>query len=100
MNHLCHSRTHVHNITFSPYTSFNSWKHSVGVFSIVQEISDRLCCSIFIPVTNLAEEHNMVTLKAQRQTNWCREMSPVLFDLRSFKVNCLSLAPHSYRFPW
>jgi hypothetical protein len=40
MNHSCHSKTHVHDITLSPYTSFSSWKHSVGVFSISQEISD------------------------------------------------------------
>jgi hypothetical protein len=28
-----------------------------------------------------------------------RETSPVLFDLRRFKVDYLSLAPHSYKFP-
>jgi hypothetical protein len=32
MNRLCHSRTRVRDITLSPYTSFNSWKHSAGVF--------------------------------------------------------------------
>jgi hypothetical protein len=31
MSHLCHSETHMRDLT-SPYTSFNSWKHSVGVF--------------------------------------------------------------------
>jgi hypothetical protein len=56
-------------------------------------------CSIFILVTNPAEQHNIVTNKAQRQTNWHRETSPVLFDLRKFKVDYLSLAPHSYKFP-
>jgi hypothetical protein len=29
--HLCHSKTRMHDITLSPYTSFNSWKHSVRV---------------------------------------------------------------------
>jgi hypothetical protein len=32
MNRLRHSRTRVRNITLSPYTSFYSSKHSVGVF--------------------------------------------------------------------
>jgi hypothetical protein len=32
MNRLCHSRTRMRDITLSLYTSFNSWKRSVGVF--------------------------------------------------------------------
>jgi hypothetical protein len=57
-------------------------------------------CSIFIAVMNTAEQHNMVIFKqAQRQTIWHGETSPVLFDLRRFKVDYLSFAPHSCKFP-
>jgi hypothetical protein len=68
MNHLCHSKTHVHDITLSPYTFFNSWKHS-EFFSISEEISDLMRCSIFILVMNSAEEYNMVTLKQSSEAN-------------------------------
>jgi hypothetical protein len=55
-------------------------------------------CSISILVTNPAEQHNIVTLKVQRQINWHRETSPVLFDLKRFKVD-YHLLPTATSFP-
>jgi hypothetical protein len=50
------------------------WNILSEFFSISQEISDWLRCSIFILVTNPAEQHNMVTLKQSSEaTNWHRE---------------------------
>jgi hypothetical protein len=64
MNLPCHSKTRAHDITWSPYASFNSCKHSIRVFFFSFTRNIRLMrCSIFIPVTNPAEQHNTVTLK-------------------------------------
>jgi hypothetical protein len=54
---------------------------------------------------NPAEQHNMITLKQNvitlKQSSEANQLtSLVLFDLRTFKVDYLSLAPHSYKFPW
>jgi hypothetical protein len=100
INHLCHSVTLVHDITLLLYIFFSSWKYSVWVcFSFARNVRFTHC-STFILVMNPAEQHNTVTLKAQRQTNWYREMSSVFFNSRIFKVDYLSLAPHPNKFPW
>jgi hypothetical protein len=39
MNRLCRSKTRMRNVTLSPFTSFNSWKHSVGFFSFTENFS-------------------------------------------------------------
>jgi hypothetical protein len=51
---------------------------------------------------NPAEQHNTATLKQSTEANQLTQLtetSPVLLDLRRFKVDYLSLAPHSYNFP-
>jgi hypothetical protein len=53
-----------------------------------------MCCWIIILQNNTTWSHSN---KAQSETNWYREMSPVLFYLRSFKVNYFSLpTPSSF----
>jgi hypothetical protein len=81
MNCLHHSRTHVRDITLSPYTPFNRWTHSVRVFSVSPEISDWLLCRSFILVTNPTEQHNMVTLKQSSEAKPLKWTSPV-FSIR------------------
>jgi hypothetical protein len=63
-----HSKTCVCDITFSPYTFFNSWKHPVVFFNFIRNFR-LMRCSIFILVTNLAKQHNMVTLKQSSEAN-------------------------------
>jgi hypothetical protein len=71
MNHMCHSKTRVRYITLSLYTSFNSWKHSVGFFFFFNLTRNfRLIrCLIFILVKNPPEQHNMATLKQSSEVN-------------------------------
>jgi hypothetical protein len=97
MNRLCHSRTRVRDVTLSPYTSFNSWNHSVGVFSVSQEISVRLRWSIFILSRNRQSNTTWShSDKAERQTNWHRESSPVLFDRETSRsITYHSLSTHT-----
>jgi hypothetical protein len=71
-NSLRHSKTRARDITLSPYTSFNSWKHSVGVFFFFFKLTRNfrlMRCSIFILVTNSTEQHNMITLKQSSEAN-------------------------------
>jgi hypothetical protein len=55
---------------------------------------------MFNLVTNPAEQHNNVTLKQSPEANQLIETSPVLFDLRSLKVDNLSFTLHPYKFSW
>jgi hypothetical protein len=69
MNRLCHSRTRVRDITLSPNTSLNSWKHSVGVFQFQKKFQIDALLE-FHPSHESGKQHNMVTLKQSlEQTN-------------------------------
>jgi hypothetical protein len=83
MNCLCHSKTRVCHITLWPYTSFNRWKHSVIFFFSFTRNFSLMRSLIFILVTNLAEQHKMVTLKQSSEANqltWRDESSLVRFE--------------------
>jgi hypothetical protein len=97
MNHLWHSKTHVHDITLSPYSSSNSWNFlsEFFFFSFPQEIYALLN---FYP----SRESGTATQHGHTQTKLGgkltdRETSPILFDLRRFKVDLLYSLPHSYK---
>jgi hypothetical protein len=71
MNRLCHSETCVCDITFHrtlPLTFRNILSSFFFPFSCTRNFR-LLCCSILILVTNLAEQHNMVTLKQSSEAN-------------------------------
>jgi hypothetical protein len=56
--------------------------------------------SIFISASNPAEQHNAATREQDSEANkLIQRTSQVLFYSRSFKVDCLSVVPRSYKFP-
>jgi hypothetical protein len=85
--------------TLSPYTSNNSSKHSVVSFQFHKKFHIDALLDFHSSHECGRTQHGHTQNKAQGHTNWYRETSPVLFDSRSFKVNYLSLVPHSYNFP-